>query len=147
MLKDQNIFGTDEYGLNESNNGGLAITLPVYKLLTIGNTVNVCSSPHFGKQNKLANSQFLKLNVTQPGIYNVRVNKSGGAEVVSKPEFILYQKGNPIYYVANSAFDTALASMNLSRGIYILEVYDFNNHDEQNTDSNMTCFNVRVNAN
>lgn len=148
LLQEQDIFGTDEYGVNESNSGGLAIILPVYKVLTTNNiAVNVCSSADFGKQNKLGNSQFLKLFVTQSGAYNIRINKSGGADLASKPEFIVYQKGKPLSYMPNNLIDSVSGNVNLSRGNYILEVYDLNNHDNKNTENNTTCFNVRVATN
>lgn len=45
LLQEQDIFGTDEYGLNESNSGGSVHTLPPYRELTTNNVaVNVCSS-------------------------------------------------------------------------------------------------------
>lgn len=148
LLQEQSIFGNDEYGTNESNSGGLAFTLPVYKTLTANNVaVNVCSSAYLGKQNNLGNFQFLKLNLTQSGIYNIRINKSGGDNVISKPEFILYQKGVELFYAANSVIDNVSGNVRLTQGNYLLEVYDFNNRDDKNTDENMTCFNVRVTAN
>jgi len=148
LLEEQHIFGTDEYASDESNNGGLGISLPVYKTLNPnGAAFNVCSAADYGKHNKLGNSQFLKLNITQAGIYNIRVNKSGGAEVASKPEFILYQKGRGIAYIENTLNDNVAGNVNLSRGNYVLEVYDLNNHASDNRDENMTCFNVRVAAN
>lgn len=148
LLQEQQIFGVDEFAIDESNSGGLAITLPLYKPIAANNVaVNVCSASNYGKQNKLGNSQFLKLNITQAGVYNIRINKSGGAEVVSKPEFLVYQKGQLLSYVANTLVDTASGNLSLSRGIFIVEVYDFNNYDSDNDDENMTCFNVRVAAN
>lgn len=145
LLQEQDIFGADEYGVNESNSGGSVYTLPVYRDLTTNNVaVNVCSSVQFGKNNKLGNAQLLKLNITEPGVYNVRLNKSGGADVPSKPEFILHSKGVPQYYVANSQQDFVSGNMNLSQGNYVLEVFDANNRDSKNTESNTTCFNVRA---
>ncbi|GGY70448.1 hypothetical protein GCM10011613_13640 [Cellvibrio zantedeschiae] len=147
LLQEQNIFGTDEYGLNESNSGGSTYTLPVYRSLTTNNVaVNVCSTADFGKQNKLGNSQFLKLNIAQAGIYNLRLNKSGGADVASKPEFILYHKGAVLYYLRNNVVDTNSGNLSLAQGNYILEVYDSNNQDAENTEENTTCFNVRATA-
>jgi hypothetical protein len=148
LMQEQEIFGVDEYAKDESNNGGLAINLPVYKALSInGLAVNVCSAPDYGKYNKLGNSQFLKLNVAQAGMYSVRINKSGGAAVASKPEFILYQQGRAIAYLENTVNDNAAASVDMAKGNYVLEVYDQNNRDSENTDENMTCFNVQVIAN
>ncbi len=148
LMQEQNIFGTDEYANNESNNGGLSISLPVYKALTVnGAAINVCSAADYGKYNKLGNSQFIRLNIAQSGIYNVRVNKSGGANVISKPEFVLYENGRAIAYVENTVNDNVSGNLNISRGNYVLEVYDLNNHDSDNTDEDMTCFNVRIATN
>ncbi len=148
LMQEQDIFGTDEYASDESNNGGLSVSLPVYKALNVnGAAVNICSAADYGKYNKLGNSQFLKLNIAQSGNYNVRANKSGGANVNSKPEFILHQKDRAIAYVENTVSDNVTGNLTLSRGNYVLEVYDLNNHDSDNTDENMTCFNVRVATN
>jgi len=43
--------------------------------------------------------------------------------------------------------DNVTGNLTVARGNYVLEVYDLNNHDSDNTDENMTCFNVRVAAN
>ncbi len=148
LMQEQSIFGTDEYATDESNNAGLNISLPVYKVLSVNGAVtNVCSAADYGKHNKLGNSQFLKLNIAQVGIYNIRVEKSGGANVISKPEFILRQRGRDIAYVENTLSDNVTGNLNIPRGNYVLEVYDLNNHDSDNTDENMTCFNVRVASN
>lgn len=148
LMLEQNIFGTDEYASNESNNGDLSISLPVYKMLSLdGAAINVCSAANYGKYNKLGNSQFLKLNIAQTGSYNIRATKSGGASVISKPEFVLYQKGRAIAYAENTLNDNVTGNLTVARGNYVLEVYDLNNHDSDNTDENMTCFNVRVAAN
>lgn len=148
LMLEQNIFGTDEYGSDESNNGDLSISLPVYKTLSAnGTAINVCSAADYGKYNKLGNSQFLKLNIAQTGSYNILATKSGGANVISKPEFILYQKGRAIAYAENTLHDNVTGNLTVARGNYVLEVYDLNNHDSDNTDENMTCFNVRVATN
>lgn len=148
LMLEQNIFGTDEYASDESNNGDLSISLPVYKTLsTNGTAINVCSAANYGKYNKLGNSQFLKLNITQTASYNIRATKSGGDNVVSKPEFILYQQGRAIAYAENTLSDNVAGNLTIARGNYVLEIYDLNNHDSDNTDENMTCFNVRVAAN
>lgn len=148
LMQEQSIFGVDEYASNESNNGGLAISLPVYKEINSnGSAVNVCSAADYGKYNKLGNSQFLKLNVAQTGAYTIRVNKFGGAEVASKPEFILYQRGRAIAYKENSVSDNAVDNLSIAKGNYVLEVYDNNNRDTENTDANTTCFNVQLIAN
>lgn len=148
LLNGQEIFGTDEYARNESNSGGSVYVLPIYKELAPNNkSVNVCSSTEFGKNNKLGNAQYLKLSISQAGVYNIRLNKSGGVDVATKPEFILYFKGIPQFYLANTQPDLIAGNLNLAQGNYLLEVYDANNRDAKNTDSNTTCFDVRATAN
>jgi len=148
LMQEQNISGTDEYASDELNNGGLSISLPVYKTLVAnGAPVNVCSAAEYGKHNKLGNSQFLKFNIIQSGSYNIRAQKSGGENIQSKPEFILYQKGRGITYIKNTLNDDATGNLTMLPGNYVLEVYDLNNRDNKNTNDDMTCFNVRVSAN
>ncbi len=149
LMLEQNINGTDEYGTNESNNGGLAVSLPVYKTINPDNiATNVCSSPEFGKFNRLANSQLLKLTISQAGSYGVKVTKAGGgADAISKPEIIVYNKGQKILAVTNTVANNASGNLSLSNGVYILEVYDLSNHDSTNTEVNTFCFNVQVMAN
>jgi hypothetical protein len=148
LMTEQNIFGRDEYGLNETNNGSLAISLPVYKSISPeGFSVNVCSSPEFGKFNKLSNSQLLKLNISQSGSYRITANKSGGADVKSRPELAVFSRGSPSGYSANTLEDTVSLIVNLSVGTHIVEVYDNGNRDENNTDPNTLCFNLEVKAN
>jgi len=146
LMQEQIIFGSDEYGNDESNNGGLAIELPVYKKMDSNNSsMNVCSSNQYGEPNKLGNSQFIKLNVLQSGLYIIRVTKSGGDNVISKPEFVLYKRGVQVNYTANTVTDKASTNMSLTAGNYVIEIDDFNNSDNENSDSKATtCFDVRV---
>jgi hypothetical protein len=145
ILGEQNINGIDEYGAGEINDGGSPYALPVYKIINADNApLNVCSSSEFGKPNKLTNAQFLRLNISQSGVYNLSATKAGGDSVVSKPEVILYQRGWPLFYGKNVINDTVSGNINLTPGNYIIEVYDLNNRDDENASTNTTCFNVRV---
>ncbi|MET0355564.1 MAG: hypothetical protein ABW044_02240, partial [Cellvibrio sp.] len=88
LLNEQAIWGVDEYASMESNSGGLAIQLPVYKKLDVNNTpLNICSSNQYGEQNKLGNSQFIRVNILQAGAYTFNIVKSGGSLTSSNPEF------------------------------------------------------------
>lgn len=149
LMQEQTILGTDEYGAGESNNGGLAVELPIYKKINADNSpINVCSDAEYGEQNKLGNSQFIRLAISQAGSYKISLAKSGGDKVSSKPEFLLYHKGTQIIYASNSVNDSVSDSIDLQSGNYVIEVYDYNNYDNENTDAkNVTCFDVRVAAN
>jgi len=145
ILGEQNINGSDEYGTGETNDAGSQWSLPIYKFISADNAaLNLCSSAEFGKQNKLTNAQFVRLTITQNGVYNLSASKAGGDNVISKPEIILYQRGLPLFYGKNVINDTVSGSVNLTRGNYVIEVYDLNNRDEKNTSSDTTCFNLRV---
>lgn len=145
ILGEQNINGTDEYATGEINDASSQWALPIYKVINPDNmALNLCSSPEFGKPNKLTNAQFVRLTINQSGTYNFSASKAGGDNVISKPEIILYQRGLPLFYGKNVINDTVSGSVNLTRGNYVIEMYDFNNRDDENTSSNTTCFNLRV---
>lgn len=145
ILGEQNINGTDEYATGETNDAGSLWALPIYKFINADNqAINLCSSAEFGKPNKLTNAQFVRLAINQNGIYNLSVSKSGGDNVISRPEIILYQRGLPLFYGKNLINDAVSGSVTLTRGNYLIEVYDLNNRDDDNTSSNTTCFNLRV---
>lgn len=145
ILGEQNINGVDEYATGEINDAGSQWALPVYKSINPDNAaLNLCSSAEFGKPNKLTNAQFARLTISQSGLYSFSAAKAGGDNVISRPEIILYQRGLPLFYGKNVINDTVSGSVNLTRGNYLIEVYDLNNRDEQNTSANTTCFNVRV---
>lgn len=145
ILGEQNINGTDEYGADETNDADSQWALPLYKSINPDNQViNLCSSAEFGKANKLTNSQFVRLAITQAGTYSLSAMKSGGDSVSSKPEIILFQQGWPLFYGKNTISDTVTGSVTLARGNYLIEIYDLNNRDADNTASNTTCFNLRV---
>jgi len=148
LMQEQNIFGTNTYGDDETNNAGYASSLPLYKtILPDGTLLNVCSSAEFGKYNKLANSQLVKLTIPQEKLYTVSAIKFGGASVTSQPEFIIFKRGESIKYVNNTVNDFVSDSVSLAEGVYIIEVFDAKNRDEYNTQHNTTCFNLRVSAN
>lgn len=149
LMQEQLIFGTDEFGAGETNNGGLAVELPIYKDVAANNVpVNVCSDAEYGEQNRLGNSQFVKLAITLAGNYKISLVKSGGDIVSSKPEFLVYHKGDLLSYAENLIADTVSKSVDLSSGNYMIEVYDYNNYDGENTDlRTMTCFDLSVTAN
>jgi hypothetical protein len=148
LMSEQNIFGVNEYADSESNNGGLASVLPLYKLTHVNApAVNVCSSPEYGKQNKLGNAQYLNFNIDHPGNFSFDIQKSGGALVKSKPEYILYHRGLVLAYEAHRSMDLVEGNVSLLPGNYVLEVYDLNNRHSSNGEKNMTCFNVNITEN
>lgn len=145
ILGEQNINGTDEYATGETNDAGSPWALPIYRSISADNqALNLCSSAEFGKPNKLTNAQFVRLTINQNGVYDLSASRAGGDNVITKPEIILYQRGLSLFYGKNVINDTVSGSVNLTRGNYVIEVYDLNNRDDENTSGNTTCFNLRV---
>ncbi len=149
LMQEQTIWGEDEYATNESNSGGLAIQLPIYKKITInGDAVNVCSSNQYGEQNRLGNSQFVKLNVAQARNYSIDIVKTIDNKITTKPEFIVYSKGVETNYMSNTLADKVSGGADLTAGNYILEVYDKVYRDSDDIDvKNTSCFDVQVKTN
>jgi hypothetical protein len=89
LLGAQNIGqNLDQYGTNETNDSGNAANLPVYKALTINQTLsNQCLRTDRGTPNKLGNDLFYKFSVPTTREYTIRLN--GGTD----PDFIVYQNG------------------------------------------------------
>jgi hypothetical protein len=144
LMQEQLIWGEDKYGLNESNSGGLAIQLPVYKEVSVNSgTSRICSSNQNGEQNKLGNAQFVKLGIAQDGVYSIHISKSADTKFATRPEFFIYFKGAQISYAENLNKDTVSGEVTLFRGNYILEIYDKNYRDNENVGIKSTsCFDV-----
>ncbi|MET0357647.1 MAG: hypothetical protein ABW044_12775, partial [Cellvibrio sp.] len=103
-------------------------------------------SNQYGEQNKLGNSQFIRVNILQAGAYTFNIVKSGGSLTSSNPEFILFHKGALVNHTLNQVSDSVSGTVNLVAGNYLLEVYDRNHRDGQAADiKNTSCFEVRAN--
>jgi len=149
LMHEQTIWGDDEYATNESNSGGLAIQLPIYKIISVNYTpLTVCGSNQYGELNKLGNSQFVRLSITQAGFYVLNVSKSIDSNALSNPEFILYLKDKQINYSYENLNGNISSRMNLMPGNYVLEIYDRNHRDgERLSDKTTSCFDVSVMSN
>lgn len=147
LMQEQEIFGTTAYAENETNDGGYAAGLPLYKFIRPNTgALNLCSSAEFGKYNKYANSQLVVLDIAQAQSYWLSLVKFGGASVLSRPEVVIYRRGELIKYIANSQVDSVMDNLYLTEGRYILEVFDANNRNENDT-QNTSCFDLQIGVN
>ena len=144
LLSNQQIYGTADNGLNETNDGSIASVLPVYKTADVGgNAIQVCSVNSAGTYNKLGNTAFVTFQVTSTGSHTFTVTESGGA-TVSDPDMWLFKDGN---YVTGSESETVgeeILTTNLtSTGTYQLEIYDWNNYDDTEN-AGSYCFDLQI---
>lgn len=145
LLFEQNIEPTNAFGEGESNSGGYSGSLPVYKILPTNNSsTNVCSTNRFGAYNKLSASQFLRLNVTSPGAYQISVQEAGGNSGNSDPDIYLYKSGDLIDFAEGAAIDQESLSTSLTAGTYVLELVDARIIDLNTSDLITACFDVRA---
>ncbi|MEN0039009.1 MAG: hypothetical protein AAGC78_18160 [Cellvibrio sp.] len=145
LLFEQNIENTNAFGVGESNSGGYAGSLPLYKVLAADNTpINVCSTNRFGSYNKLAVSQFLLLDIPLSGAYQFSVQKAGGDSGSSDPDIYLYRRGELIDYAESSTADQESLLRLLSADTYVLELVDDSAKYNESISEVTACFDVRV---
>jgi hypothetical protein len=152
LLNAQQIFGSGDNGVNETNDGDISSALPVYKTATIGgNAIQVCSVNNAGTPNKLGNTAFVTFEVTASGFYTFTVTETGGA-TQSDPDLKLFRAGNYIARVATKNKGKETSKIYLGEiGIYQMEIYAWNNMNENVTvddDDNLIpgnyCFDLQI---
>ena len=144
LLNNQQIYGTGENGLNETNDGLIPSSLPVYKTANInGAPIKVCSVNDAGVYNKLGVTAFVTFQITSPGSYTFTVTESGGT-TISDPEFGLFKEGSYIAVASSVALGDEVLTTNLtSTGIYQIVIYDWNNFGDT-VDAGSYCFDVQI---
>ncbi len=126
----------DEFGTGETNDGGVADSLPVYKTVTVnGGAVNVCSNNSFdpiGYGNKLNIIQFVRVTLPTAGRYTFTATATviPSGETTDPDMWLRRPPSNLIFewfesQDANS--ESGLSQNFLPADDYILEVFDFNN--------------------
>jgi hypothetical protein len=137
----------DQYGTNETNNGGDANNLPVYKLLSDnGVPVSVCSTKVNGEANKLGAMQLLRLSVATGGAHNIVATRISGL-APSDPDIRVYLNGSLALSGVSVVANTETVNGNLSVDEYLVEVREFtntNNDGAVGSAAGDVCFNVTV---
>ena len=138
LLNNQNISGTGPDGAGETNGGGIASVLPVYKEAIInGPAVTVCSGDVTGASN--ASSDFNNLDTrdfvtfTRTSLAPVTLTAqriSGDTDV--DPDFIIFRNGVGIAQArsAPAQSDTVTTSLGNFTGRFAVDFFDFDNLDE-----------------
>ena len=133
----------DEFGSTETNNGGDARNLPIYRPLTVnsGTPIRVCSSTASGEVNKLGNRRLFKFTLGQ----SERVTITAQSDVGKDPDIVLHQKGTKTYATSNSTSNGKQQLVKtLSPATYVLEVYDAAAVDGKTSTAGNACMDVTV---
>lgn len=145
LLVEQDIAITDEFGSGETNSGGFAASLPVYKTLSVaGTSTKVCTTNRFGVYNKLANAQYLRVNISVQGNYQFTVQESPEDSGQSDPDLYLYDRGTLIALAEGVDVDRESFSRTLTPGSYVLELVDARMQDPDNLNELNACFDLRA---
>jgi len=144
LLASQDITVTDDFGTGETNNGGDARNLPIYKSLPVGGSIEVCS---FGTANafynKLGNRQYLIFEILNNGSYAFTAT---GQSVGDDPDFYVYKQGEFIFVSEDSGDEST--NQNLVAGTYVMDAYEFSNVDTRmGAVQRNTCIDITLTAN
>jgi hypothetical protein len=134
------VSGLDAQGASETNDGGLATSLPVYRLhmAALGASATHCLSSPFGVQNKHGNHVYLRLPFS--GTRTISVTRSVGQTVTTDPDLTVIT-GAGVRMVARSATPNAeTLVVSLSGAESVMAIEDYNLIDT----NQVRCFDVRV---
>lgn len=131
----QDILVNDAIGTGESNDGGNSLTLPVYYLITLGQTQEFCVINDFGSFNRLGNRRFFLLEGLSQDSYNIRVARTMGA-TTTDPDFFVLQQGEIVNGSLAGVANLEDVNLALPSGDVVFEIYD-----DLGTDA---CFNLTV---
>lgn len=145
LLTAQTINGTGPKGVGETNSGAISNALPVYRtVLTDGVPIEVCSRNDAGAYNKLGNRNFVTFNVATTGSHILNMTRTSGA-TGRDPDFNTFIRGGLVDRADSGVVDAETATLNLVAGDYVVDAYDFNNINSNDTSlSGDACFNFSV---
>jgi len=146
LKRAQQIFGTGPLGIGETNNGGLATNLPVYRPITAdGNPVTVCSVNDNGIFNRLGNRLFLVFDAPSNRSFTFDMQRISGP-TGRDPDFRIFNQGGIVGGGISPDRDRETANITLPIGRYMISALDdfnvrINDEDEDGADS---CFNLTI---
>jgi len=140
----QLISGSGEFGLGETNDGGLADILPVYEtLLTNGTPVDFCSVDNFGDFNKHGNRRLFRIDVPTAGNYLFTMDQTTAG--AGDPDFLVYRQGNLVGVGGSAANREEIQTFTLGAGTHVMEAFAFRNIENGATTGDI-CYNFTVEA-
>lgn len=153
LLAAEDVNTTDARGVGETNDGGLAQILPIYKVVTQGGgAVTVCSTAEANGtpvdassvRNKHGVREFLTLTLNASGSVTMTATETSGPAGTTDPDFRIWENGSLFTsrVAEGSADGSEVWTGNLNAGTYAIEIYDFNNFDETNAAD--SCFSFTV---
>jgi hypothetical protein len=132
LLNGEQISGTNDFGVGESNSGGDPSVLPIYDEILLNTPkANVCSRTVAGSTdgNKLGNRRFLRFNNSQSRIVTITLTGATtlqGSVAATDPDILVFRRGVVVAAGESAAAGVeTLSQIQLGAGTHILDVYDF----------------------
>lgn len=130
LLEGERIFGDDEFGVGETNDGGDPSALPIYRPLSLNQgQQSVCVSAANGSDNTLGYFKFFRLDLAANAVvtFNV-VGFANGADTAPAvdPDIYVYRNGSlEAAGITEGSSTETISQESLEAGTYVIEVYDF----------------------
>lgn len=144
LLWEAQIFGTGWLGENETNNGYSDHALPVYTQMVPGDQVNLCSDNSTQEYNGLGVRRLVFFNAPQDRSYTFEANRSGGSLSSTRPRLRLLRGNRALFHSVAGNIDQVSIRKTLTKGHYVLEIYEDMNIDRISTTGGLACFTVAV---
>lgn len=144
LFQSFNIHGQDAWGKGETNDAGSDITLPIYRQLHPGASVNLCSDVGEHYYNGVEVRRFARFTLPVAGTWRLEASRSHGNLVTTDPELDLYQQGRLVGYSNRSTANRETLEQALPEGTYVAEIYEYANTDGQSTSGGRACFELTL---
>lgn len=138
------IFAEDAYGTGENDSAGSSVTLPIYRFLTPGTPLNVCSDSFLSDFNGADVHRLIQFEIVQKGVYSVTATRNGGPLANANPEFVVYHQGDVKLAGFSGAPNREQTSHLLDEGVYLLDVFERSNADHVPHNGGLACFDISI---
>lgn len=149
---------SDAFADDETNDGASGTALPLYASIAVGQAPQlVCTSATAGAKdgNKLGNSRFLRLALTNPTTVTVTATGTvdplnAASQQATDPDILLFSRG--LFQRSESTpaqgdpfpRSETMHSVALAAGVHVIEVYDFDLRTVAGTSTTPHCMTVSV---
>ncbi|WP_086931132.1 carboxypeptidase-like regulatory domain-containing protein [Agarilytica rhodophyticola] len=147
ILRSHDIFGTDEFGSGEINDGDFADALPLYNELGVGESINVCGDAIGGLEFGFGVRRLVLLNAVPEGTYSLELTKTFGNKD-SDPDVLIFSGSESFHSqeLSSTEVDREFGEITISSSSdsYLLEIIDFTNVFAESSDVGLSCFDVSL---
>lgn len=145
LVQSEQIFGTDRYGTNETNDGPgtMSLVLPIYNSLSVGgDAINVCTNNRQNEFNGVDVRRFIRVDIPTAGLYTFSADTTSGLGS-RNPSMRIRRNGNLVARFESSSDLSETGIADLTAGEHIIEIYDELNIDNE-SGGGSSCFDVIV---